>query len=142
MELVDLTVLEAVARNGRVGSSPTPVTNIMQEFKTWKLFVDDERVGPQHDDWDVVQTYESAIQLIREKGLPIEMSLDHDIWIGRIQGSDFVWWLKGFIDSGHNPDENFSYSIHSSNKDGLEYMKEVLVYVIGKEPKHLTQWWN
>ena len=103
----------------------------------WKLFVDDERVGPQSKDWTFAATYEEALILIKEKGMPIEMSLDHDIWTGLIQGSNFVLLLKNKV----FPD-GFEYSIHSSNEEMARYMKTEMEIMTGKKPKHMKQWWS
>ncbi len=102
----------------------------------WKLFIDDERVGPQHKDWEFAPNYEEAIKMISVLGMPDEISLDHDIWTGRIQGTEFCEWLKT-----QKLPSNFSYRIHSSNKVGAKNMETILTKITGKPPKSKEQWW-
>ncbi len=104
---------------------------------SWKLFVDDDRVGPQHEPgWVFAPNYEKALELIAEKGLPDEVSLDHDIWTGCWQGDDFCAWLVR-----QDLPTEFEYRVHSSNKEGAENMIAILSARTGKLPRTTRQWW-
>ncbi len=97
----------------------------------WKLFVDDDRVGPQSSKWGFAANYETATEMIQARGVPFEISLDHDIWTGLIQGTEFCEWLvKQTLPA------DFSYYIHSSNEDGASKMEEILFKATGKRPKN------
>ena len=45
---------------------------------TYKLFIDDERVPYNPDEWIVVRTAQKAIEYVSKHGMPLVMSLDHD----------------------------------------------------------------
>lgn len=45
---------------------------------TWKLYLDDLRAPPDGS-WTVARSVQAAWHHIREYGLPLEMSLDHDL---------------------------------------------------------------
>lgn len=45
---------------------------------TYKLFLDDLRAPPDQT-WVVVRTVRAAIEYVETYGLPLEMSLDHDL---------------------------------------------------------------
>ena len=111
------------------------------DMAEWRLFVDDERVGPQGQ-WTFAPTYEKAIYFIENFGMPVDMSLDHDMWTSVLQGLGFVEWLEMYIDQGHPLPLDFKYSIHSSNAGGREAMHEVMKRITGKEAAHLRVWWN
>jgi len=108
----------------------------------WKLFVDDERVGPQSRDWTFAANYETAIKLIEKNGMPEEMSLDHDIWTGLIQGTGFTSWLVSYVKKGNALPDSFKYSIHSSNEEGAAAMIDVMTFLSNKAPTHIREWWN
>lgn len=107
----------------------------------WRLFVDDDRVGPQDKHWRFATNFETAISLIEKNGIPIDISLDHDIWTGAIQGVDFVLWFEEYVNNGNKLPEGFEYSIHSTNQSGSAEMQVVMARLTGKEPKYLKQWW-
>jgi len=117
----------------------------------WKLFVDDDRIEPSHG-WTFAPHYDKAIELINNFGLPIDMSLDHDIWIGPgrlidgveyapMHGGEFVLWLEEYVKTGHQLPQSFKYSIHSSNEGGRDFMHDVMKRITGQEATHLKVWW-
>lgn len=118
----------------------------------WKLFVDDERVGPGHG-WTFAPHYGKALELIENFGLPVDMTLDCDIWTGPhrlidgisygpMQGDEFVLWLEEYVKNWKSLPKDFEYSIHSSNDAGREFMHEAMKRITGKEAKHLKVWWT
>ncbi len=110
-------------------------------MREWRLFVDDERVGPQLKEWDFAPNYEQAIKLIETNGIPIDMSLDYNIWTGLIQGDEFVEWLGLYIQKGNSLPTGFKYSIHSTSAYGRELMHLAMRRITGKEAVYLKQWW-
>lgn len=56
-----------------------------------KMFLDDTRM-PEDDSWDIVRSYDDAVNYVKKYGVPRVMSLDHDLGDGKT-GYDFVKWL-------------------------------------------------
>ena len=50
----------------------------MTENKGYKLYLDDIRT-PKSDNWVIVRCYEDFVTTILTKGLPTEISFDHDL---------------------------------------------------------------
>lgn len=44
----------------------------------YKMFIDDERF-PITDDWAIVRSSDAAIRMIKQNGMPSEISFDHDL---------------------------------------------------------------
>ena len=84
----------------------------------WWLFLDDERF-PVSDGWLIARSFESARDLVLEKGLPEFISFDHDLGRESKTGSDFAQWLiDHMLDNGLRFPLKFSYQIHSQNPVG------------------------
>lgn len=90
---------------------------------TWKLFLDDLR-SPPDGSWTVARSVEAAWYHIREYGLPLEMSLDHDL--GSEQGVDAPVLLHSLIEAYLDGDLRFMDAklirihVHSANPRGRE----------------------
>ena len=85
----------------------------------YKLYLDDERI-PKFEGWTIVRSYEEFIKVICERGLPCEMSLDHDLGDGVETGFDCVKWMvhRMMYDL-----RKISINVHSANpvgKDNIE----------------------
>ena len=61
---------------------------------TYKLFLDDLR-APPGPDWVVVRSVAAASEYLKHYGLPLEMSLDHDLGV---EGQDAPEFMKLVID--------------------------------------------
>lgn len=76
--------------------------------------------------WVLAKTSEEAKAIIADRGIPEEVSLDHDLGPGE-SGMDFVKWLvekdmeEDLIDPMH-----FSFIVHSSNVEASHNMKSYL----------------
>ena len=57
----------------------------------YKLFLDDERF-PKTDDWVIVRSFEEFKDTIMKKGIPAEISFDHDLGSG-----NFRWKISVFL---------------------------------------------
>lgn len=91
--------------------------------RLWQLFLDDERLPPDmHGEWHVARTVNEAKDLIRILGVPIYMSLDHDLGASRETGMDFLKWLAYEYD----PDFIPVWRIHSQNPCGARNMEAFL----------------
>lgn len=88
----------------------------------YNLFLDDERQPPDDGrEWTVVRSYKEATELVRTKGFPAYMSLDHDLG-SNATGYDFV----KFIVEYHIENKlkcPIEFYVHSQNPVGKENMK-------------------
>lgn len=93
---------------------------------TWSLFLDDIRdpsyVGDGCD-YFLARTFDQAIKLCEEKGMPSHISFDHDLgdFVNGVEltGYDFAKWLVEQDLDGLRPlPEDFTWYVHSSNPVG------------------------
>lgn len=106
----------------------------------WKLYLDDIR-NPKTQGFTIARTFEKAVELIQEKGMPNDISFDHDLGEDGNKkelksGYDLAKWIvESDIDKIINIPDDFSYNVHSANpvgarnidgllKNYLEYKKE------------------
>lgn len=95
------------------------------EKTTWYLFLDDLRIPPETHApstehpafWTLAQSSEEAKELVRAKGMPKFMSLDHDLG-GDDTTMIFLRWLAYEYWNGTDPLP--AYIIHSANPVGVE----------------------
>ena len=112
------------------------------------LFLDDERVPSDvtwvpigtgksfHESrgapWEIVRSYDEAINWVLKNGIPNVISFDHDLgWdeqdrvIGKT-GYDFARWLVEYdLDTNTMP-VDFSFTVHSMNPIGARNIKSLL----------------
>lgn len=87
---------------------------------SYKLFLDDER-NPPDETWVLARTVTEAQELVISRGLPREMSLDHDLG-GESTSMSFVRWLTcEYFDLGPP-----KWYIHSANPVGRENLAALL----------------
>lgn len=95
----------------------------------YKMFIDDERF-PIADDWAIVRSSDSAIRMIKQNGMPSEISFDHDL--GGDDTSivivDFI--INGLLDKDFEIPIGFKYSIHSQNPIGSINIKTKMDNII------------
>lgn len=89
----------------------------------WKLFLDDIRT-PKSEGFVIARSVDEAINLIKQKGFPSYMSLDHDLGEDVPTGYDFVKWIVSEYMDKDLP--QFEFNIHSANPVGAENMKGLL----------------
>lgn len=88
---------------------------------TWKLYLDDLRAPPDGS-WTVARSVEAAWHHIRTYGLPLEMSLDHDLGTD----VDAPVLLHSIIEAYLDGDACFlgakgvGIHVHSANPSGVE----------------------
>ena len=93
---------------------------------TWKLFLDDIRPPPDGS-WTVARSVRAAWHHITEYGLPIEMSLDHDL--GEGHDADAPVLLHAMINGYLDGDVQFlnvkliKFNVHSANPQGVENLQ-------------------
>jgi hypothetical protein len=89
----------------------------------WKLYLDDIRT-PKSEGFTIARSVKEAQDLIRKKGFPSFMSLDHDLGEDVPTGYDFVKWIVSEYMNKELPE--FDFNIHSANPVGAENMKGLL----------------
>jgi hypothetical protein len=89
----------------------------------WKLFLDDERY-PIDNNFKIARTYDDAVKLILEYGMPEYVSFDHDLG-EELTGYDFA---KCLIDYHlfNNKKWNVEYFVHSQNPIGKNNIIEII----------------
>ena len=96
-----------------------------------RMFLDDIR-EPQNDYDVIVRSYDEAVELVKQNGIPTFISIDHDLGcdeIGNISknGYDFAKWLVDMdIENIHKFPNNFTFDIHSANPIGKNNIKSIL----------------
>ena len=96
-----------------------------------RMFLDDIR-EPQNDYDVIVRSYDEAVELVKQNGIPTFISFDHDLGcdeIGNISknGYDFAKWLVDMdIENIHKFPNNFTFDIHSANPIGKNNIKSIL----------------
>lgn len=84
---------------------------------SYKLFIDDERIPYVPEEWNIARTSQEAIELVQTKGMPTEMSLDHDL---------------GMICSLKEGEENTSFEVEDTVMTFLKWL--AFTFWKGKEP--------
>jgi len=112
---------------------------------TYNLFLDDERFPEMvdysgyrdfgnFDFWVVVRNIHDAQYYIDKHGLPVIMSLDHDLGNHKFTGMEFVKWLVNdyLIDGGRSLGSTIVH-VHSMNPIGkmnmLAYIDSYLMQI-------------
>lgn len=89
----------------------------------WNLYLDDERYPKTDKNWTIARTVQQAQRLILKNGLPIEMSLDHDLGKRRLECIRFVEWL---VYTKKYDLRNVIINIHSANPIGSANMRGLI----------------
>jgi hypothetical protein len=91
----------------------------------WKLFLDDERF-PKEEGWVIARTSAEAIDMCQQRGLPQEITFDHDLG-GADTSMVFLKWLTdALLDKQVSFPEGFDYGIHSQNPVGARNIKGLM----------------
>lgn len=119
------------------------------------LFLDDIRmpvdvtwiliggVGPKAN-WNIVRSYEEAVEWVKVNGFPDVISFDHDLGYEESEvdshtgfvvvtsakeektGHDFAKWLVDYDLSNNSMPANFKFTIHSKNETGERNIRFLL----------------
>jgi hypothetical protein len=87
-----------------------------------KLWLDDVRPAP--DGWVHAKTGEEAIDILKQ-GQVTQMSFDHDLGIGRINGYEVAKWVEAMAVTGQLPQIK-RLSVHSANPVGRDRIVQAL----------------
>lgn len=92
---------------------------------TYCLFLDDEREPNRRamvyrkSEIVICRCYHDAVNVVKERGFPIEVCFDHDLGIYEGNGHDFAKWLIDYLlDNNMKFPYGFVYSVHSMNPVG------------------------
>lgn len=103
---------------------------------TYKLFVDDIRNTEMYypgQDFVLVRTYDEAVNVVLERGLPEFISFDHDLADTEVPertGYTFAKFLVEYM-MDNNIEVPFDYIVHSSNPPGKRNIEMYLKNYFG-----------
>jgi hypothetical protein len=86
----------------------------------YNLFIDDERFPADNGkDWIIARTLDDVKEIVEQRGLPLEISWDHDLGENQPTGFDIAKWMvdQELADLHRFPD-GFSFYVHSQNPIG------------------------
>jgi len=86
---------------------------------TYKLFLDDLRAPPDQT-WIVARSVASAIEYVQTYGVPLEMSLDHDLGDGRDAPAFVSYLINEFLDDRISGVTRIKMYVHSANPVGRQ----------------------
>jgi hypothetical protein len=104
-------------------TTTTSTTDLTTPKGGYRLFIDDERF-PVDDAYVIVRSSKDAIDIVRDRGMPTDISFDHDL--GYADGGDdttmvFLNWLTEELIKGRQAfPRGFIYSVHSQNNVGVK----------------------
>ena len=102
--------------------------------QSYKLFIDDERMPVNPDEWIIVRTSDEAMNLVQRKGMPDFISFDHDLG-GDDTSMKFVhWMIDAYLDNEIDV-QPFEYVVHSQNPIGAQNIKGALTSFFKKIEK-------
>lgn len=85
---------------------------------TYKLFLDDLRAPPDQT-WVVARSVASAVEYVQTYGIPLQMSLDHDLGDGRDAPAFLHWFIDRDIDLKNKLGlDKIKFCVHSANPCG------------------------
>lgn len=94
----------------------------------YKLFLDDERF-PVDNDWVIVRSYDEFAHVIQNKGIPLFISFDHDLGIGKT-GLNCASFLANYVIDHDVLYNDMSFYVHSQNPVGAENIQAYMTSFI------------
>lgn len=98
----------------------------------YKLFLDDERCPIKvygSDEYVIARTYDEAVQIVLDKGLPEFVGFDHDlgdtVFVPEKDGYLFAKYLIDYM-LDNNIKVPFRFNVHSANPEGA---KNITMYL-------------
>jgi len=89
---------------------------------TYKLYIDDLRT-PNESDWVVVRTVEEARATLLSRGIPTQISFDHDLGMHNdevVSAVPIAWFIiDGILDGHFNAHVLKKVNVHSDNPPGV-----------------------
>lgn len=110
------------------------------------LFLDDERnpsdvtwmliggVGSWGADWQIVRSFNQAVEWVKINGFPDVISFDHDLGLMHYAGDysdgatgmDFAKWLVDYDIENKTMPADFKFTVHSKNPEGAKNIRGLL----------------
>lgn len=97
----------------------------------YKLFIDDERF-PVTNDWMIARSSDEAIAFVAMYGMPIEISFDHDLGGNDTSRIFIMWMVDALLDDQITIPEGFTFSVHSQNPIGAEWIRSTMRGIISE----------
>ena len=94
-------------------------------MNNWKLYIDDERI-PKTEGWYIARSVQSAIDLVKEYGMPSYISFDHDLGGDETSMQFIKWVVEEVLDGRLKFPENFEYNVHSANPVGKDNITSLM----------------
>lgn len=93
----------------------------------WKLFLDDLR-DPVDRECVIARSYDEAVALILERGMPMDISFDNDLGPSPAkEGRDLAKWLvEADLDGVIAIPAGFTFHVHSANPVAREAIENLL----------------
>ncbi len=94
-----------------------------------RLFIDDERTPITNYDWDIVRSYDEAMNYIQVNGCPGYISFDHDLGDESKTGFAIAKEIVE-LDLDHNGKfipEDFQFNVHSANPTGRKNIEQLIL---------------
>lgn len=92
----------------------------------YRLFIDDERFPVDMDKWVIARTSEEAFLLVVSRGIPVEISFDHDLG-GEDISPKFIWHMINYmLDMNLKFPKEFSFYVHSQNPIGANTIRGMM----------------
>ena len=95
------------------------------------MYLDDIRVPTEEYDY-IARSYDEALDVIKEYGVPNFISFDHDLGVDSDDnilrsGYDLAKWLvDSDLDNNYKLPSNFEYRVHSQNPVGKQNIISLL----------------
>ncbi len=96
----------------------------------YRLFLDDERFPVDMDRYVIARTSEEAFYLVVSRGLPIEISFDHDLGGEDISPNFIRDMIDHMLDQNLKFPKGFSFYVHSQNPIGRENIESKMNSII------------
>ena len=96
-----------------------------------KLYLDDIR-EPKNSGYEIVRSFEEAVEFVQKFGIPNHISFDHDLGCNENgviyrSGYDFAKWLIEIdLDNVITFPNDFTFNVYSANPVGKEYIQSIL----------------
>jgi len=96
----------------------------------YRLFLDDERLPPRDDPssigWVVIRSYDKFVSTIKELGMPVFISFDHDLGENKTGMDCAKWLIESDLDNTIEFPKMFSFYVHSQNPIGKSNIEQLL----------------
>jgi hypothetical protein len=101
--------------------------SMQQCYLGYSMYLDDLRFPKTTKNWIVVRSYQEAIDMILDYGMPAYLSFDHDLGDNVKSGFDLAKWIvESSLDNIITIPDHFEFNVHSANPVGAENIDGLL----------------